>query len=117
MGRSPILIIDARRHRGDPVAVRLVSSLLISSFVSVAAAAGAQTDATGYAVAVDMCGKGDAKACNVVGAMYATGLAGIKADQAQAFNYFQKACNGGHAIGCANLANQYYSGLGVAADQ
>jgi len=60
---------------------------------------------------------GDAKACNFVGAMYATGTRGVKVDQTQAFNFFLKACNGGYATGCANLANQYYGGLGVTMDR
>jgi TPR repeat protein len=101
--------------------VPLRSALLFLSLVCLQPHAAAQrapsSEPSGYTVAVDLCNKGDAKACNVVGAMYATGLAGVKADQAQALNYFQKSCNGGHGIGCANLANQYYSGLGVATDQ
>ena len=46
-----------------------------------------------------------------------TGVHGVTLDQARAFAYFRKACDGGHPIGCANLANQYYNGLGVTADQ
>lgn len=74
----------------------------------------AQSD---YETGVALCAKGDAKACNVVGAMFATGVHGIKLDLAQAFPYFDKSCAGGYAIGCANLANAYFSGLGVTMDQ
>src|SRR6266436_1962843 len=66
---------------------------------------------------VTLCNAGNAKACNVVGAMYAAGTLVVKMDQTQAFTFFLKACNGGYAIGCANLANQYYNGLGVAMDR
>lgn len=66
---------------------------------------------------VALCNTGDAKACNFVGAAYATGMRGVKLDPTQAFNFFLKACNGGHPTGCANLANQYYNGLGVATDR
>ncbi|HEX4347154.1 MAG TPA: tetratricopeptide repeat protein [Vicinamibacterales bacterium] len=70
-------------------------------------------DASDYQTGAALCTKGDAKACNVVGAMFATGVHGVKLDAAQAFPYFDKACAGGYAIGCANLANAYYNGLGV----
>ena len=66
---------------------------------------------------VTLCDRGDARACNFVGALYATGLQGVKVDAAQAFTFFLKACNGGHATGCGNLANQYYNGLGVTEDR
>jgi len=77
----------------------------------------ARDDSSDLATGVALCNKGDAKACNVVGAMYATGLHGIKLDPGQAFAFFRKACDLGHPIGCANLANQYYNGLGVTVDQ
>ena len=70
-----------------------------------------------YEDGVTMCRKGDAKACNVVGAMFATGVHGLKLDPAQAFPYFDQSCAGNYAIGCANLANAYYNGLGVTVDQ
>ena len=70
-----------------------------------------------YENGVAMCRKGDAKACNVVGAMFATGVHGLKLDPAQAFPYFDQACAGAYAIGCANLANAYFNGLGVTIDQ
>src|SRR5665213_2056871 len=66
---------------------------------------------------IAQCNTGDAKVCNFVGAIYATGLQGVKIDVVQAFTFFQKACTGGHATGCGNLANAYYNGLGVAADR
>ena len=77
----------------------------------------APNDPSDFTTGVALCAKGDAKACNVVGAMYATGLRGVQLDPAQAFNFFLRACNGGHPIGCANLANQYYNGLGVTMDR
>jgi TPR repeat protein len=66
---------------------------------------------------IAQCNTGDAKACNFVGAIYATGLQGVKIDVVQAYTFFQKACNGGHATGCGNLANAFYNGLGVTADR
>jgi TPR repeat protein len=66
---------------------------------------------------VAQCNTGDGKACNVVGAIYATGLQGIKLDLPQAFTFFQKSCNGSYATGCANLANAYYNGLGITLDR
>jgi TPR repeat protein len=67
--------------------------------------------------AIALCNTGNAKACNVAGAMYAIGIWGVKEDTTQAFNFFLKACNGGYAIGCENLANQYFSGIGVTMDR
>jgi hypothetical protein len=66
---------------------------------------------------ITRCGAGDARACNYVGAMFATGAESAAVDQRQAFNYFLKACNGGYATGCSNLANQYYNGYGVVMDR
>jgi TPR repeat protein len=66
---------------------------------------------------IAQCSTGDAKACNFVGAIYTTGLQGVKIDVVQAFTFFQKACNGSHPTGCANLANAYYNGLGVTLDR
>jgi len=82
--------------------------------------AGAQTASTpdsDFSTGVTLCNTGDAKACNVVGAMYATGMHGVRLDHTQSFKYFEKSCDAGHPIGCANLANQYYNGLGVTMDR
>jgi hypothetical protein len=48
--------------------------------------------------------------------MYSTGFGGAKPDQAQAFSFFLKACNGGQPAGCVNLAYHYFGGIGVAQD-
>jgi TPR repeat protein len=105
-----------------PGKVRLFAFLLALILARLAAPAMAQaaktppTEPSDYQTGLAMCTQGDAKACNVVGAMFATGVHGVKLDLAQAFPYFDKSCAGGYAIGCANLANAYFSGLGVTMD-
>ena len=100
-------------------APRIVALLVLAFALQQPAAA--QTRGTGdsseLTEATTLCNKGDAKACNVVGGMYATGLHGVKLDAGKATEYFLKSCNGNHPIGCANLANQYYNGLGVTMDR
>jgi len=82
-----------------------------------AARSSAATAPLDIKASVAQCNTGDGKACNFAGALYATGLQGIKLDLPQAFAFFQKSCNGNYATGCANLANAYYNGLGVTLDR
>src|SRR5579871_1909608 len=100
--------------------VVLLVALAVARLVAPARAQAARVpagDPSDYQSGVAMCKKGDAKACNVVGAMFATGVHGLKLDATQAFPYFDQSCGGGYAIGCANLANAYYNGLGVTMDK
>ena len=71
-----------------------------------AAPASAQT-----AAEIAACEAGDLAACNSVG--FAHGVAGRHADAAR---YFERVCDGGEPVGCSNLAEFYFDGLGVRQD-
>ncbi|MBW1787098.1 MAG: sel1 repeat family protein [Deltaproteobacteria bacterium] len=58
------------------------------------------------------CLKGNANACNNLGAKYATGK-GVALNHSRAAELYRKACDGGLAMGCSNLGHMYENGYGV----
>ena len=59
--------------------------------------------------------KGDAKAQNALGVMYATGK-GFPQDYTKAIKWYRKAAKGGYLSAMRNLGSMYASGEGVAQD-
>jgi TPR repeat protein len=62
------------------------------------------------------CEKNVSSACLALGFSYDTTKDGLATDHATAARLYQKACDLGHATGCANLGNSYLHGNGVRRD-
>jgi hypothetical protein len=74
-------------------------------------------DPKGYAQRVDdECAHGRAASCTSVGLQMAYGTFGRTKDEAGAIPFLDKACRGGDARGCHELAVMVEHGRGVAAD-
>src|ERR1035437_8442770 len=58
------------------------------------------------------CARGDGKACDRLGLMYALGT-GVVKDNSLALALFSKACDAGNAGGCVDLGAMYLFGIGV----
>ena len=56
------------------------------------------------------CKNGNIKYCLVLGLLYQSDLEGVKQDYSKAAKLFKKACDGGEAASCAQLAKQYFYG-------
>lgn len=60
---------------------------------------------------------GQSKACNMLGEMYLVGKYGTTKDLPTAAQYLHKACEGGRALSCRNLALMHLRGEGVEANK
>ena len=58
----------------------------------------------------------DVACCQQLSTYFIQGKPGLGVDFARAFPLAEKACLGGHMYACANLAQMYRNGDGVAAD-
>ena len=91
-----------------------VASLLIS--YSAGAAEPTEADRKFFQETKVKAEKGDAKAQDLLGLMYAIGR-GVEKDEAEAVKWWRKAADQGRAIAQFNLGNMYENGLGVVKDE